>query len=141
MLEPDRFVVIASLANMLTVQLSYLCSGLGKAYRKKCFSQAQLHQSHRWPSITGISLGPSSHAGAEHRIYITNQYPRSFVLLPQIEEPDCTAGLVRRLTLTTKTFKALANQANSEPAFNGEAMDSNCPVAKVFVVREVKDSG
>lgn len=58
-----------------------------------------------------------------------------------MEEPDRTEELVRRLTLTTKTFKVVANQANSEPAFNGETMNSNCHVAKVFVVRWVKDSG
>lgn len=88
-----------------------------------------------------LSALPPSRPGVEHRTYITNQCPRSFVLLPQIEEPDCTAGLVRRLTLTTKTFKVLANQANCEPAFNGETMNSNRHVAKVFVVRRVKDSG
>lgn len=79
-----------------------------------------------------IFLALPPHLGVEHRVYITNQDPRPFVLLPQIEEPDC------KLTLTTKTFKVLANHANSEPALNGETVDSNCHVAKVFVVREVK---
>ena len=44
-------------------------------------------------------------------------------------------GLLCRLTLTTKTFKALANRANSESCFNEETMNSKYKIAKICVVR------
>lgn len=134
--EPERSVFITSLGNTLTLQPPYLWNGTDNTYRS--FSQVlpSINPSASESSETDKTRGLESYWWTQELLWTS--IPGDFKL-PKFEE-SWILGLVCRLTLTTKTFKDLANWANSESDFNGETMNSIHNIAKIYVVREGKDS-